>query len=189
MGNGQDCCSTTFMPSTLSSVPCSTNPSALAPFRLSSKRRWLAADTLPDRRTAAKKAHRWVRHVFGRGRCGGGAPAQGRPLAAAPPKYASTTGDACEMSCAMVRPPVFQVANWVSTRLNYRRESRKFGSISVANAPELVQRRAILLGIDLFSLQMAVSLPDNTLEYGTPPAEKLVSRGAQEVNIVYIVQK
>ena len=35
-----------------------TQPSPLAPFRLSSKRRWLAAGTLLDRRTAAKKAHR-----------------------------------------------------------------------------------------------------------------------------------
>ncbi len=42
----------------------------------------LAAGTLPDRRTAAKKAHRSGRHVFVGGRCGGAAPAQGRPLAA-----------------------------------------------------------------------------------------------------------
>ena len=133
--------------------------------------------------TAVGEACFWTGALRGRSPCTREA-ACGRP-----PKYASTTGDACEMSCAMGRPPAFQVASCVFTRLNCGLECEKLGSISVANAPELVQRRAILLGIDLFSLQMAVSLPDNTLKYRTPPAEKLVSRGAQEVYIVYIIQK
>ena len=45
----------------------------------------LAAATL-DEPHSWNYAERGVRDGFGRGRCGGGAPAQGRPLAAAPPK-------------------------------------------------------------------------------------------------------
>ncbi len=87
MGNGQGCCSTVFMPSVLFLAPCLASPSLLAPVRNSSHRRWLAAGTLPDRRTAAKKAQRSVRHVFGGGRCGGAAPAQGRAEGPTAQKY------------------------------------------------------------------------------------------------------
>ena len=41
----------------------------------------MAAATL-DETHSWNDAERWMRDGFGRGRCGGGAPAQGRPLAA-----------------------------------------------------------------------------------------------------------
>ena len=59
-------------------APCPTISSPPAAVRDSSKRRCSATGTLPDRRTAAKKAHRSGRRGFGGGRCGGNPPAQGR---------------------------------------------------------------------------------------------------------------
>ena len=49
---------------------------------------WVSGAQLVNRRRRASKparcddGTRWVRHGFGGGRCGGAAPAQGRPLAA-----------------------------------------------------------------------------------------------------------
>ena len=59
-------------------APCPTISSPPAAVRDSSKHRCSATGPLPDRRTAAKKAHRSVRRGFGGGRCGGNPPAQGR---------------------------------------------------------------------------------------------------------------
>ncbi len=85
-------------------APCLTNPSLLAPCWPSSQRRWLAAGTLSDRRTAAKKAQRSGRHVFVGGRCGGAAPAQGRAEGPTAQKY-NNEGRKTPL------PPSFRFAN------------------------------------------------------------------------------
>ena len=58
-----------------------TSQSSLEPFGRMG-RNCLTASVRLASRDAAKKAHRLVRDGFGGGRCGGAAPAQGRPLAA-----------------------------------------------------------------------------------------------------------
>ena len=63
-----------------------TSQSSLEPFRLLVTR--LVCSRRQARQpTRCEEGTRSVRHVFGGGRCGGAAPAQGRPLAADRPKY------------------------------------------------------------------------------------------------------